>query len=629
MKLSPYQEFIHLSRYARWLEDAGRRETWKETVARYISFWKKRFTDPAVHDMLNTAHDYILNMDVMPSMRALMTAGPALEQENVAGYNCCYVPISEPEAFSEIMYILMCGTGVGFSVESSCVEQLPSIAGEFVKDDTTTIVVEDSRRGWATALRELLSYLYEGRIPRWDFSRVRPAGARLKTFGGRASGPDPLANLFNYARSLFVHAAGRQLTTLECHDLVCKIADIVVVGGVRRSALISLSDLSDESMALAKSGNWWETDPHRALANISAVYGDKPNMWGYLDEMRKLYDSRSGERGIFNRYAARLKANQAGRNKGIAYGTNPCGEIILRPKQFCNLTEVVVRPEDDLYSLLNKVNIAAFLGTLQSSLTDFNFLSPEWTKNSEEERLLGVSLTGVFDSPWVTNADYYALSTLQRCAIDTNAIWAKVIGIQTSASVTTIKPSGTVSQLVDAASGVHPRYAPFYIRRVRGDNKDPLTVFMKNAGVPNEPDQQSPANVTVFSFPAAAPKGAVTTKDLGLQKHFDLYLRLVEGWCDHNASVTFHVQEDEWLSLFCDIYNNWDDIVGVTMLPYSDHVYTQAPYEEISEEEYRRRLEEFPEINWELLRDIEVEDGTRGTRDLACSAGVCEIVDLV
>ena len=629
MQLSPYQEFIHLSRYARWIEEENRRETWPETVARYIKFWEKRFPEGPVFDKLQDAYFDILNMEVMPSMRAMMTAGTALEQENIAGYNCCYVEISELEAFSEIMYILMCGTGVGFSVESRCVEQLPIIASEFTDESDKTIVVEDSRIGWANALRELLSYLVRGRVPRWDLSEIRPAGARLKTFGGRASGPDPLAKLFSYVESLFRRAAGRQLTPLDCHDLVCKIADIVVVGGVRRSALISLSDLHDEEMSHAKSGRWWETHPHRALANNSAVYEETPDTWTYMDEMRKLYESRSGERGIFNRGAARRAAYMRGRSDVIPYGTNPCGEIILRNKQFCNLTEVVLRAEDSREDIDRKLEMATFLGTLQSSLTDFQFLSEEWKSNCEEERLLGVSLTGVFDSPIIQNMEWWELQELAHQAQATNAKWSFEIGIEQSKSITCVKPSGTVSQLVDAASGVHPRYSPFYIRRVRGDNKDPLTVFLKDAGVPNEPDANSPANVTVFSFPVASPKDAATTLGLGLEEHFRVWLNLVQWYCDHNASVTFHVKEDEWLRIFADIYKEWDDVVGVTMLPHDDHVYVQAPYEVITEKTYNEMIENFPIINWEGLREVETEDTTTGTRDLACSAGVCEVVDIV
>ena len=630
MELSPYQTFIHLSRYARWLEEENRRETWPETVDRYIKFWEKRFPDGPVFSALQEARTAILNMEVMPSMRAMMTAGPALEHENIAGYNCCYTEISDLEAFSEIMYILMCGTGVGFSVESRCVEQLPIIASEFVDDTNKTIVVEDSRIGWASALRELLSDLSQGRVPRWDMGRVRPAGARLKTFGGRASGPDPLAKLFNYAEALFRYAAGRRLTTLECHDLVCKIADIVVVGGVRRSALISLSDLDDEAIALCKSGNWWETHPHRALANNSAVYEERPDMWAYMSEMRKLYDSRSGERGIFNRGSAQRRAwLNTGRDPTVAYGTNPCGEIVLRPKEFCNLSEVVLRDYDTVDDIYRKLDIATFLGTLQSSLVDFNFLSDEWKKNCSEERLLGVSLTGVFDLESSGGIDSLLLDSLRQRAAQVNADWADVLGIQHSKSITCVKPSGTVSQLVDSSSGIHPRYAPYYIRRVRGDSKDPLTVFLKSAGIPNEPDSTSPDNVTVFSFPVAAPDGSVTTKELGVRRHFNLWFDVATDYCDHNASVTFHVREDEWLWLFASIYKEWDAVIGVTMLPYDDHVYVQAPYEEITKEEYDKMVAEFPTIDWAGLREIETEDGTRGTRDLACSAGVCEIVDLV
>lgn len=627
--MDDYSKFIHKSRYARWREEDGRRETWEETVTRYIDFFKRRVPD-SVLPILDSAKKRILDLEVMPSMRALMTAGKALEETNVAGYNCCFVTVDDPIVFDEIMYILMCGTGVGFSVESQFVSKLPIVPKDLQDAADQVIVFEDSRIGWAGGFREYVSSLYAGRVPRWDLSKVRAAGVRLKTFGGRASGPEPLADLLVFTRDLFLGARGRRLTTLECHDLVCKIADIVVVGGVRRSALISLSDLEDTSIQYAKHGRWWETHPYRALANNSAVYTSKPGTGTYMREMLALYDSQSGERGIFNREAAQSKAALMYRDATRVVGTNPCGEILLRSKQFCNLSEVVLRPGDNLETVKAKVTVATMLGTLQASLTDFEYLSPEWKENTEEERLLGVSLTGVMDW-WPSVGKERAIQILQqarRTTVEVNAIVAQAIGITASAAITCVKPSGTVSQLVDSSSGIHARYAPYYIRTVRADNNDPMCKFLKDQGVPNEPDVTKPKHTTVFSFPKRSPDGAVCTKDMTAIDQLEMWKILADEWCDHNPSTTIQVKEDEWVGVFSWMYNEWDSICGIALLPYSEHTYQQAPYQEITKEEYEEAMAEMPKIDWDKLREYEAEDTTSGSQELACSSSSCEIVDI-
>lgn len=620
-----YQQFIHVSRYARWRDDKGRRETWPETVTRYIDFWKDRHVDPKIHDKLDEARQAILNLEVMPSMRALMTAGPALDRDNIAGYNCSFTAIDHPKAFDEIMYILMCGTGVGFSVESHHVEKLPIIAEEF-HDTPTTIIVPDSRIGWASSYRELISLLYSGRVPRFDTSKLRPRGAKLKTFGGRASGPEPLADLYRFTVALFKRAAGRRLTRIECHDLVCKIADVVVVGGVRRSALISLSDLGDDQMRNAKSGNWWESSEYRMLSNNSAVYKERPDLETFMKEWMALYASKSGERGIFNRVAAKKKAAENGRRSvDHDFGTNPCGEILLRPMGLCNLTEVVVRRGDGLADLLKKVEIATFLGTLQSTLTDFRYVRKEWKRNAEEERLLGVSLTGIMDHEWMSSTLYGApLAALKDHALETNQKWAIVLGIPVSAAITCIKPSGTVSQLVDSASGIHPRYNGFYVRRVMNDNKDPVTAFLIAAGVPHEISVYNPS-VTVFEFPMKAPVGARTRKDVGGMDQLEIYAVYRKHWCEHNPSITVYYDDDNFLAMGQWVKDNFDEIGGTAFLPTDNGTYKQAPYEDITEERYMELAKTFPVIDWSKLAEFELEDSTTATQDLACSAGVCAI----
>lgn len=636
--VSDYQKFIMLSKYARWREEDQRRETWPETVERYTDFMMSHIEGSGGHHYPETMtispetwhelYESIINLEVLPSMRALMTAGPALERCNVAGYNCSYLPIDHPRAFDETMYILMCGTGVGFSVEQQYIQQLPIVNEHFEQSDTV-INVGDSKSGWAKGLRELISLLYSGQIPSWDTSKVRPAGSRLVTFGGRASGPEPLENLFRYVVDKFTRAAGRRLTSLECHDIICKIGSVVVVGGVRRSAMISLSDLNDSTMRECKVGNWWDTDVQRALSNNSAVYEEQPTVSGFLSEWKSLYDSRSGERGIFSRGASRRQAARNGRrDSDYDFGTNPCSEIILRPYQFCNLTEVVVREDDDRDSLLRKVRLATVLGTLQSTLTDFKYLRKVWARNTEEERLLGVSLTGILDHPTLAT-DRVLLEQMRETAVDTNAKLAASLGIPASTAITCVKPSGTVSQLADAASGIHPRHSRYYIRTVRGDNKDPMTLFLKDQGVPNEPDVTAPEKMTVFSFPQKAPDNALLREELSATEHLEIWKSLQEHWCEHKPSITVSVKEHEWMEVGAWVYGNFDILSGVSFLPYSEHSYKQAPYQEIDESTYNRMVETFPpKIDWDSLSLYEKEDTTKSSQTLACTGDVCEIVDI-
>jgi ribonucleoside-diphosphate reductase alpha chain len=621
--LNDYQQFIAKSRYARWLEKEGRRETWDETVKRYCDFWLKRYPEQFPYD---TIYKAVHDLEIMPSMRALMTAGPALERDNIAGYNCSYLPIDDVRAFDECMYILMNGTGVGYSVERQYINKLPDVSEEFYDTDTV-IVVADSKQGWASALRQLISLLYSGQIPSWDTSRVRASGARLKTFGGRASGPKPLEELFAFTVALFTKAAGRKLNSVECSDLICKIAEVVVVGGVRRSALICLSNLTDERMRNYKNGQWWLDEGQRALANISAAYTESPDIGIFMKEWQTLYESKSGERGVFNRIAARKQAEATGRREFDAeFGTNPCGEIILRPYEFCNLSEVVVRESDTIDSLKRKIELATILGTFQSTLTDFKYIRKQWQKNCEEERLLGVSLTGIMDSPLLaSNPSETLLEDLKKIAIETNKITAKNLGISPSVSITTVKPSGTVSQLVDSASGIHPRHNPYYIRTVRSDHKDPLAVFLKENGVPCEPDVTNPSNL-VFSFPIKSPTNAVFRKDVNAITQLEHYLKFKKYWCEHNPSITVYVKENEWLEVGAWVYKNLNDIGGVSFLPFSDHVYKQAPYQDIDEKQYNKLISEFPKINWDEFDKYEVDDSVINYSEFACVNGACEIV---
>jgi ribonucleoside-triphosphate reductase len=634
-----YSRFIHASRYARWRDEDQRRESWEETVSRYVDYVSTAVEDnQGVHidrETIEQLRHAILNTEVMPSMRGLMTAGPALDRDSTCIYNCSYLPVDSLRSFDEAMYILMCGTGVGYSVENKYVSQLPIVNEHFEHSDTV-IKVGDSKAGWARALRELLSLLWSGQIPHWDVSAVRPAGAKLKIFGGRASGPEPLVKLFEFCVEVVTRASGRRLTSVEAHDIMCKIAEVVVVGGVRRSAMISLSDLGDADMATAKTGRWWEDNSQRSLANNSAVYEQRPSMEVFMSEWKALYDSKSGERGIFSREAAkRVAAKNGRRDTSQEFGTNPCSEIILRPYGFCNLTEVVVRETDTLEDLLRKVELATILGTFQASFTDFKYLRKIWKKNAEEEALLGVSLTGQLGHPVLNGSQGFDklqewLTALKNNSVFVNKVWAENLGINAAAAITCVKPSGTVSQLVLCSSGMHPWHSKHYIRTVRGDNKDPMTEFMKDVGIPWEPDVMKPDDTTVFSFPIAAPDTAITRKDLTAIEHLELWLVYQRAWCEHKPSITVSVKDDEWMEVGAWVYKHIDEMSGVSFLPHSDHTYKQAPYQQCTLEEYEAAVAAMPKsINWGLLSAYEVEDGTSGSQELACSASTgCEVVDI-
>lgn len=626
-----YQAFIHTSRYARWIEAEQRRETWGETVERYIDNVVNKTL--AEVDYAGSAaielQEAILGLEVMPSMRAMMTAGPALNRDNVAGYNCSYLPVDDMKSFDEAMFILLCGTGVGFSVERQYVQKLPEVP-EKLYDSQTTIIVADSKEGWAKAYRQLIALLFSGEIPKWDVSKIRPAGAKLKTFGGRASGPGPLVDLFNFTVETFRKAEGRKLSSIECHDLMCKIGQIVVVGGVRRSAMISLSNLSDDRMRHAKTGQF---PSHRYLANNSVAYTEKPDAQSFLREWSALADSGSGERGIFNRQASQKQAAKNGRREADHdFGTNPCSEIILRPYQFCNLTEVVIRGTDTKKDLERKVRLATILGTIQSCFTRFPYLRKIWQRNTEEERLLGVSMTGIMDNT-LTNGkegDLAALlEHLRGVAVETNKEWAEKLGIPVSAAITCVKPSGTVSQLVDSASGIHARHNPYYIRTVRGDNKDPLTQFMKDQGIPSEPCVYNGDVTTVFNFPVKSPEGAITRTQMTAVEQLEMWLIYQRHWCEHKPSVTVSVKKDEWLEVGNFVYEHFDEMSGVSFLPFDDHIYQQAPYQDIGKSEYEQLMSLMPErIDWSLLQEYESEDGTKSSQTFACAGDVCEIVDI-
>ena len=630
--MTPYQEYIGKSRYSRYLDDKGRREHWPETVNRYFDFMTKHLKDKHEYTLTQPLRDElqsaVTNLEVMPSMRSIMTAGDALERQNVAGYNCSYLPIDDPKAFDEAMYILLCGTGVGFSVEQKYVSKLPEIPVELYNSGTV-INVKDSKEGWAKALRQVIALLYAGEIPKWDVSNVRPAGARLKTFGGRASGPEPLVDLFKYVVGKFKTATGRKLTSLEAHDILCKVGEVVVVGGVRRSAMISLSDLSDDRMAHAKAGNWWDGNGQRALANNSAIYEVKPDVGKFMREWSSIYESHSGERGIFNRYASELQAAKSGRRElGKEWGTNPCSEIILRPYQFCNLSSVIVRSDDSVDTLRNKVRLATILGTFQSTMTHFPYLRKVWQTNTEDERLLGVSMTGILDNALLNNPDSTELPAIlegmKNVAIDTNAEFADAIGINRSAAITAIKPEGTVSQLTGTASGIHPQHSQYFIRRVRSDNKDPLTDFLKSQGFPSEACVMKPDSTTIFSFPMRVEKGAVLREDLNAIKHLRLWLLFQRHYCEHKPSVTISVNENEWPEVGAWVWNNFDEITGVSFLPMDGGTYRQAPYESMTEFEYHDMVANMPlGIDWDKL--VEGTDNVEGAQTLACTAGACEI----
>jgi len=623
-----YQTFIATSRYARWLEEEGRRETWGETVGRYMTNIVSPWLTPTIEEEVC---DAILSLEVMPSMRSLMTAGKSSARDNTCMYNCSYLPVDDPKAFDEAMFILLCGTGVGFSVERQFITKLPEVPSLF--DSDTTVVIKDSKEGWAKGLRQVLALLWAGEIPKWDVSKVRPAGARLKTFGGRASGPAPLVDLFNFSVSTFKAAQGRKLSSIECHDLMCKIGEVVVVGGVRRSAMISLSNLSDDRMRHAKSGNWWELNGQRALANNSVSYTEKPDSMSFMREWVSLMESGSGERGVFNREASKKQAAKNGRrNADYEFGTNPCSEIILRPNQFCNLTEVVIRANDTLEDLTRKVRLATILGTIQSTYTHFPYLRKMWTDNTSEERLLGVSLTGIMDNPLMTlkNAGLdKTLQHLKEVAVETNKEWADKLGIPVSTAITCVKPSGTVSQVVDSASGIHARHSPYYIRTVRGDNKDPLTQFMMDQGIPNEPDVMKPDATTVFSFPMRSPMGAVHTADTTALEQLEMWLMYQRHWCEHKPSVTINVKSEEWFAVGAFVYEHFDEMSGVSFLPFNEHTYQQAPYQECAATDYHILLDQMPRsIDWNKLSEYEQEDNTSGMQTMACTGDVCEMVDI-
>jgi ribonucleoside-diphosphate reductase alpha chain len=635
---NPYENFIALSRYARWLEKENRRETWQETVDRYFDFMlghlKSNYNYYPDKKLVEELKSSVFNRNVMPSMRSVMTAGAALERDNVAGYNCSFVPVDSPRSFDETMYILMCGTGVGFSVEYKYVNKLPAVP-EILEKSSTTIVVEDSKQGWAKSYRELLSLLWAGQIPAIDVSKLRPAGARLKTMGGRSSGPQPLINLFDFTIKVFKGAVGRQLKPIEAHDIMCKIGEVVVVGGVRRSAMISLSNINDIEMAAAKSGNWWEQNSQRSLSNNSVAYSRKPEMAQFIAEWKALYDSKSGERGIYNVAAAQKQASRWGRRSAeIHYGTNPCSEIILRPYQFCNLSEVVIRQNDTREDIANKVRLATILGTWQSTLTDFKYLRKIWKDNTEEERLLGVSLTGQFGHKFMSGKENLKdletyLEGLRDYAREMNKEESSKLGINESSAITCVKPSGTVSQLVGVSSGMHPWHNDYYIRTVRGDKKDPLTKFLTDAGIPAEDDVMKPMDTTVFSFPMKSPEGAILREDLTAIEHLNIWLTYQRAWCEHKPSITVSVKEDEWMEVGAWVWEHFDEVSGISFLPYSDHTYKQAPYQDCTEEEYLEALAKMPsEINWSALSLYETEDTTSGSQALACVAGECEIVDI-
>ena len=624
-----YRKFIHISRYARWLPEERRRETWVETVGRYVdNIVESKFTG----DIVNEIEQTILSTEICPSMRSLMTAGAAANRDNTCMYNCSYLPVDDPKSFDEAMFILLCGTGVGFSVERQYISKLPDVPDTLYQSETT-VVVKDSKEGWAKAYRQVLSLLWAGEIPKWDVSKVRPAGAKLKTFGGRASGPAPLVDLFQFTIQKFKAAQGRKLSSIECHDIMCKIGEVVVVGGVRRSAMISLSNLSDDRMRHAKSGQWWETQGQRGLANNSVCYTEKPDVETFLREWTALVESKSGERGVFNRVASKKQAEKYGRrDSNYEFGTNPCSEIILRPYQFCNLTEVVVRSSDSLEDLERKVRLATILGTIQSTYTHFPYLRKIWQRNTEEERLLGVSLTGIMDNPLMTtknNGLEKTLEHLRQIAVRTNVEWAERLGIPASAAITCVKPSGTVSQLVDSASGIHTRHSPFYIRTVRGDNKDPLTQLMIDQGVPSEPCVMKPEQTTVFSFPIKSPDVCVTRDDMTAVEQLETWLMYQRNWCEHKPSVTVSVKDDEWFEVGAFVYKHFDEMSGVSFLPHDGGSYQQAPYQEVDKEGYLELLERMPKnIDWTKLSEYEMEDTTSGMQTMACSGDSCELVDL-
>lgn len=625
--LTPFQSFIFISRYSRWLPSHNRRESWDECVDRWWNYFTDKVPTLAERPDVKEA---ILNLEVLPSMRSLMTAGIALDHDNTCLYNCSYLPIESVDSFAELFVILMNGTGTGYSVERQYTDKLPTVANKIVKNFDKVIVVEDSKEGWGNALKTLFNDLYSGKHPKWDLSKVRPSGARLKTFGGRASGPAPLDNLFKFLVKVFYNAQGRKLSALECHDTCCAIANAVIVGGVRRSAMISLSDLGDREIAMCKSGAWWEQAGFRSYANNSAVYRGKPPMGQFLEEWTSLYNSHSGERGMINRRALQEQAVKWGREKNCEYGTNPCAEIILKPFEFCNLSTVVVRTDDTAASLKKKVELATIIGTVQSTFVKFPYLRPEWKKNCEEERLLGVSMTGIFDNKLTSGLEgkpklVRLLENLRDHATATNLKWAEKLGINPSKSITCVKPEGTTSCLVDSASGLHPRYADYYFRRIRLDKKDPLYNLMKDQGVPCEDDVINPTSTAVFTFAMKAPRGTVTTEDLRALDHLDLWKTYQEHYCHHKPSVTVNYKDSEFLEVGNWLWENFDMATGIAFLPGGDnHTYAQAPFEQIDSATYAAHPK--VKVNFNDLMKYESEDNTEVGKEFACSAGGCQIV---
>ncbi|OHA58490.1 MAG: ribonucleoside-triphosphate reductase [Candidatus Vogelbacteria bacterium RIFOXYD1_FULL_44_32] len=626
---NPLGEFVYYRTYANWIEDEGRRETWIETVERYISFMQENMGALLTEAEYDEIRQTILKQEAMPSMRLMQFAGKAARATNVCAYNCSYIAPTKLEDFAEIMYVSMCGTGAGYAAESQNIQQLPIIKRQ-TGEKIATHTVEDSKEGWCNALTLGFKTWYDGKDVDFDFSQLRPAGARLKTMGGKSSGPEPLRQLLTFTRDHILRKQGKRLSNLDAHDIICKIGEIVVAGGVRRSALISLSDFDDTDIRDAKKGLFWITDPQRSLANNSAVYNEKPTASDFLAEWTALVKSGTGERGIFNRGG--LKTSMPERRRKISanhfdkFGTNPCGEIILRSKQFCNLSEVVARAEDTEETLLKKIRIATILGTYQSTLTKFRYLSDEWRQNCEEERLLGVSITGQWDCPAVRNAE--TLRKMRDYAIEVNKEYAKRFGVNESTSITCVKPSGTVSQTVDAASGMHPRHAAYYIRRIRISATDSLFKMLKDQGVPYNPEvgqSLEGATTYVLDFPVKAPDNSTFKDDLSALEQLKYWQMLKENYTEHNPSVTISVGENEWIVVANWLYENWEMIGGLSFLPRSEHVYQLAPYEEIDEARYQELVKGFADMDFSKIMSYELKDETEVKKELACAGGTCEI----
>ncbi|MDA0320449.1 MAG: recombinase [Proteobacteria bacterium] len=620
------EEYVYISKYSKFLHDQNRRETWAETVKRYKANVLDRHLSNEMAEIIARA---ILNLEVVPSMRMLATAGPALDRDNVCGYNCAYKAITQPRDFSDALFILSSGTGMGYSVEKKYISQLPKVPSS-VKMDEVSFTVQDSREGWQEAVQFAMEEGFLGNIYEYDLSLLRPEGAILKTFGGRSSGPEPLRKTLNYINDLFKKAAGRQLTSLECHDLMCMIASCIVAGGVRRSAMISLGDIDDVEMRNAKNWSLGAFPEERHSANNSYVTNGTPSKEEFEAEWSAMVAGKSGERGIFNRASAKAQAEKFGR-KVADFGCNPCSEILLVDDgQFCNLSEVIIRADDDFYDLKRKVELATIIGTVQSTFTHFPALPKNWTDNCEEERLLGVSMTGIMDNP-LTNGVLAGLpgrlNELRNFAIDTNKKWAEKLGISAAASVTCVKPSGSVSALTGTASGIHSRWSDYYIRRTIQSNADPLTQLMIDEGIPHEPSATKPDLETVFSFPIASPLGAVTNGTRSAIEQMEMWLTYQRNWTTHKVSATISVKSDEWDDLAKFVYDHFDEIAGVSFLPYDDHAYVQAPYEQISAEKYEELNLAFPiSVNWSRLPEFEIEDTTKASQELACTGGACEIL---